>query len=42
MVAHTVARAEKDVLAGALIPELVHGQAEADEYKTPDIKPELD
>jgi hypothetical protein len=32
----------KDVFAEALMPEFVHGQAQADEYKTPDIKTELD
>ena len=31
----------KDVFALAFMPELVHGQAETNEYKTPDIKPEL-
>jgi hypothetical protein len=27
----------KDVFAGAFMPELVHGQAQTNEYKTPDI-----
>lgn len=31
----------KDVFAEALMPKFVHGQAETNEYKTPDIKTEL-
>ena len=32
----------KDVFAEALMPEIVHGQTQTDEYKTPDVKSELD
>ena len=32
----------KDVFAEALMPEIVHGQTQADKYKPPDVKTELD
>ncbi len=32
----------KNVFAKALMPKFVHGQTETDEYKTPDIKTELE
>ena len=32
----------KDVLAEAVMPEFVHGQTQADKYKPPDVKTELD
>ena len=31
----------KDMFAEAFVPKLIHGQADADEYKTPYIKSEL-